>query len=534
MKRSEKVKMPDNLPGCAVEFIKLVIKKMRYRKKVRADVQAELIAHFDDELRECKTDEEKQAKSEQLIAEFGDVKILGRMLRRAKKRCRPLWAKALVRSFQALGVFVLYVICVGVYLGAGAPTITVNYVDWLNDLARAGKADEENAKLYYDKATENNVKMPELIRDIHCKWPGDFNDIELQIFSKWLDDNKKAIELMRKGAEKIYCWSVYKSDISDLMKGTMMDNLMKPLSDYRRLAYLIFARISLSTYNGYIRSALSDCMVMEKFAGHMRGKGLVIEQLVAIAIEALAHKQVLMVLEKADVSKDDLKKLYETLEKQFSNQQVVVDLEAEKAFYYDFIQRGFTDDGKGSGRVLKRGVPLVVSDWKSALWRFITFSYPDRREVTAGIDKMFRKTNEAFEKTPFELRGNDQSVDVRSQTAKVSIMLKILETVHYKMGENVWRLKTDRAALLTVLAVLRYEKEKGEYPASLDELVVGEFLRKLPMDVYSDKSLVYRKADDGFILYSLGMDFDDDGGVPGNWGQNEEGGDQVFWPVKKR
>ena len=100
----EKEKLFDNLPGSAVEFIKLVIKKMRYRKKVRSDVQAELIAHFDDELCECKTDEEKNTKAEQLIAEFGDVKTLGRLLRRAKKRCRPLWAKVLVRSFQALGI----------------------------------------------------------------------------------------------------------------------------------------------------------------------------------------------------------------------------------------------------------------------------------------------------------------------------------------------------------------------------------------------------------------------------------------------
>ncbi|MHC4069930.1 MAG: hypothetical protein ACYSR8_10230 [Planctomycetota bacterium] len=30
----------EKLPGCAAEFIRLVIKKMRYRKKVRADVMA--------------------------------------------------------------------------------------------------------------------------------------------------------------------------------------------------------------------------------------------------------------------------------------------------------------------------------------------------------------------------------------------------------------------------------------------------------------------------------------------------------------
>ena len=90
MKKKEKDKLFDNLPTCAAEFIKFVIKKMRYRKNVRAEVMAELAAHFEDELKECKTDQEKQQKAKQLITDFGDVKLLAVLLRRAKKRCRPL------------------------------------------------------------------------------------------------------------------------------------------------------------------------------------------------------------------------------------------------------------------------------------------------------------------------------------------------------------------------------------------------------------------------------------------------------------
>jgi hypothetical protein len=46
-----------NLPDCVCEFVRVVIKKMRYRRKVRQDVQDELTAHFEDELKEYKTDE---------------------------------------------------------------------------------------------------------------------------------------------------------------------------------------------------------------------------------------------------------------------------------------------------------------------------------------------------------------------------------------------------------------------------------------------------------------------------------------------
>ena len=53
------------------------------------------------------------------------------------------------------------------------------------------------------------------------------------------------------------------------------------------------------------------------------------------------------------------------------------------------------------------------------------------------------------------------------------------------------------------------------------------------MDPYSDKPLVYKRLDNSFTLYSLGADFDDDGGTPSNWGEGDKGGDAVFWPVTK-
>jgi hypothetical protein len=45
--------------------------------------------------------------------------------------------------------------------------------------------------------------------------------------------------------------------------------------------------------------------------------------------------------------------------------------------------------------------------------------------------------------------------------------------------------------------------------------------------------LIYRCIGDDFTLYSLGADFKDDGGTPSKWGEGEQGGDQVFWPVER-
>ena len=62
---------------------------MCYRRKVRDEVKAELMAHFEDELEDCKIDEEKEEKARAILSDFGDLK-LAILLRRAKIRCRPL------------------------------------------------------------------------------------------------------------------------------------------------------------------------------------------------------------------------------------------------------------------------------------------------------------------------------------------------------------------------------------------------------------------------------------------------------------
>lgn len=91
-------KNANQLPDSAIQFIENVIKRIRYRRKVRADVQAELTAHFEDELQECKTEQERQEKAEHLIAEFGDIKLLAVLMRRAKKKMPACVAKSIGKN----------------------------------------------------------------------------------------------------------------------------------------------------------------------------------------------------------------------------------------------------------------------------------------------------------------------------------------------------------------------------------------------------------------------------------------------------
>lgn len=59
----------------------------------------------------------------------------------------------------------------------------------------------------------------------------------------------------------------------------------------------------------------------------------------------------------------------------------------------------------------------------------------------------------------------------------------------------------------------RYRLAHGEYPEKLETLVPG-FVDKLPHDVINGQPLKYRRTSDGkFVLYSVGWNEEDDGGV---------------------
>ncbi len=60
-------------------------------------------------------------------------------------------------------------------------------------------------------------------------------------------------------------------------------------------------------------------------------------------------------------------------------------------------------------------------------------------------------------------------------------------------------------------ALAGYKADHGEYPDSLNVLAPG-FIPELPLDRFIDKSLLYVKTDDGYVLYSVGPNMADDGG----------------------
>ena len=99
---------PDSqeLPELIQQYITNLAKRIRNRH-MRRDVVAELSAHFADALTEAPKDVDRDQLAASLVGDFGDAKTLRLLIKRAKKRCRPLWVKFVIRTCQTLLVLML-------------------------------------------------------------------------------------------------------------------------------------------------------------------------------------------------------------------------------------------------------------------------------------------------------------------------------------------------------------------------------------------------------------------------------------------
>lgn len=65
---------------------------------------------------------------------------------------------------------------------------------------------------------------------------------------------------------------------------------------------------------------------------------------------------------------------------------------------------------------------------------------------------------------------------------------------------------------LTALAIENFAKDAGHFPQKLDELT-PKFVPEVPEDPFNGLDLLYRPTDRGYVLYSVGPDRQDTGGL---------------------
>lgn len=360
---------------------------------------------------------------------------------------------------------------------------TSKYADELNKIGIADRPESDNAAPNYIKAIELYKKEPDGLNAKSKNLSQDLTTQDKTILTKWVEDNTPALEQIKIATQKPYCWFKYTG--SEIQPNPH-------LTEIRKLAIVLQTRAYLNAQKGDINSVINDIITLYKYGTHLyNGPKILSEKMIGTVIKSISTSAAFHIIDNKMVNASLIKEMGNSFKKIVEDYDEPFDLRGEKIYMQEKIDTDFTDNF-----------------YKKHLAG--TLEYIDM--VAA--------------RTPWKLHNDKASLSTNP-------WIEIIAPAISRTTEIDFRSKAEVQALITTLAALQFYNEKSRYPATLSQLVTEGYLKELPNDPFSNKPLVYRPTQQGFILYSFGADLDDDGGRYSKWGYGENGGDQVFWPVEQ-
>jgi hypothetical protein len=352
--------------------------------------------------------------------------------------------------------------------------------------------------------------------------------------------NTDALSLVEKGTQKPYYRIEYDHD-GDLM----LSLLERDIDKIKHFAFALCLRAKLQTAQGRYEQGFNDIETCYKLGRHLAPNKGLLPQLVAYAVRNSAVDTAHMFLAHENINTERLIYLQRQFETFAQDNETGFDFTEERLICMDTIQRIFTDDGQGGGHIPRSafkkqilsggelesviGIISMDADFGTRAWQKL-----ERRSTTAEVNIYYNFSQKACLMSAWHYNRNIGLIkNIVENIEKKNPLIKTFSPPIDRLVEIAARFRANLDVLIATLSILRYKVDTQQFPGDLSELVTADYLKSVPDDPFSGGLITYRLTDEGFILYSFGVDFDDDGGTPSKWGYVEKGGDQVFWPVQE-
>ncbi len=319
-------------------------------------------------------------------------------------------------------------------------------------------------------------------------------------------------------------------------QGRLIGMVLPELSRIRNFARIQRSRMILATEAGdwdEFAKAYEETLALARISAH---QGLMIDYLVAVAIDSLAHGEVRHALTDGASTPPDpaaLRRMLAAPDRQpFPPMELA--FKAERIGLDDAIQWSHSDNGRGSGRLLyaefARYAPMVgapVGGGGGGFWAGLSASrlfnvagvfFASKGETVRKADKIWDAMMRLAPMTLPErmASGLDPEATLESLSPRFVFLRTMTPALPHLLITNEPRLISGAGARL-MLALEIYRAEQGRLPAALEDLVPS-ILDSLPIDRSSGKPFVYRALERpdrfgrDYLLYAIGADGTDDGG----------------------
>lgn len=249
------------------------------------------------------------------------------------------------------------------------------------------------------------------------------------------------------------------------------------------------------------------------------------------AIRSVADEEIRRVLTVSPdlFSEDQLKRLAAAVQKGRSEGRQFP-METEQIRFNDWLQRCYTRDGSGDGRLTPRGAmaveelcevdlpEIIAKAWKwRALQPLLVLGAPSRKDMNDEFERMFAAALRDQNVRPYLGAGNEtREMDSRAKSSRLTRIRYAPALIYAERLANITQdgetIVADADATLVSLGVEIYRRRVGAYPTSLDQLV-PDVMAAVPIDGRDGKPLKYSVRDGKPVVYSSGPDGVDDGGA---------------------
>ncbi len=336
---------------------------------------------------------------------------------------RPHWRRYLAIAAAGMPVLLALATWRVVPLIVAKPTITVDYLTQANQANQPTDYDpNRNAAPHYEKLFSQFTPLPEVLKTGNRwkSWPTDLDPNEYKALQEWVPANEAVLPIFTQAVDCPYWWFEMKADDDALSEAFTSASTGGPLSgiqvpyleESRDCAWGVAALAKYQANQGNTDGALQWLTDLHMLGVHRHRAGTLVDQLTGLAICTVSYDAVLDILGHCRVEGAILKRTLDAFAARVPQIHVPRFSEVEYMYGHDRIQRTFTDDGNGNGRL----IPARLYDYKKRgpqpyIWSIpyldalrICLTHPDRRQTVQMFESYFARVKELPRKTPWELQ----------------------------------------------------------------------------------------------------------------------------------
>jgi hypothetical protein len=350
----------------------------------------------------------------------------------------------------------------------------------------------------------------------------------------YLKANAKPLALVVEGTKRSHYFMPLVPGGDEGLIGALIPSVQK----CRGFASALSARAMLHLDEGRYDDAWQDLLACHRLGRLVSRGGTLIEELVGIAIDAIAARADLVYLERARMDARQIKDRLRDLQRLPPMSPVAehIDL-GERFMFLDIVMmvaRGGPRllEGFAGGRPPKALSPeekeaLAKIDWDPALrtgnrWydrMAAAMRLKDRGARQEELEKLYREvkalkaslSKDQMEILAQALLGLTQQAPKTIGKTIGDVMITMLVPAVHKVQQAEDRAAQTQRNLEVAFALAAYRADHERYPEKLEALAPN-YLAAVPGDLFSGKALVYRPSEKGYLLYSVGVNGMDDGG----------------------